>query len=348
MKVLQLLLSPRIGGAETLADALKEHWKNWGVESRVAYLDADGFQTSNRLRRLQRVRTAAQEFAPDIVLSHTALPNAYARLALGRSTTVIPVLHSSADDYSSRTLRHTEILFSRYRREPIIAVSPVARATYTKWFPDNHRIRIIENGVSDPGIVTIGETNKLKVLTLSRVSPAKNPGLWASVAKHFAMKGSRIDFSWIGPVGNEEEVQVVVQGHEVASSHGKFLGALDNGTSVLPDYGLYFHPADRESFGIAVVEAILSGIPVVCSDAVASAVDHNLVAETFKPGDAGSAIEAIERAYLNYSSHLASSPFKREIALQKYSMDKCAASYIEVFESVVKQQPLSSLSGFRR
>ncbi len=108
MRILQILLSPRIGGAETAANSLTSVWREHGHEVDTAFLDARG---AAPVRRLRHIREEVRAFRPDVIVSHSALPNIYARLAVRRSVApVVCVLHSAARDFDDAKLRLAETL----------------------------------------------------------------------------------------------------------------------------------------------------------------------------------------------------------------------------------------------
>ncbi|MFI7495985.1 glycosyltransferase family 4 protein [Kocuria sp. M4R2S49] len=334
MKILQVLLSPRIGGAESLAMGLEKQWANMGVQSSITYLDSSDEQKSSRLQRIRHLRSEFRRYSPDIVLSHSAIPNAYCRAFLPRTATVIPVLHNSADDYKSRTLRYAEHYSLRGRTTPIVAVSEVAKNTYSKWFGFDVDLPIIRNGVDDPGFAPPRTLRPTEVVTLARVTPAKNPELWVNVVEFFRSNSDLVNFDWIGPIENNPQMKAAVSRVAPWENSCAFKGSIPNGASRLKKYHLYFHPADKEALGISVVEAIMTGLPVICSKSVASVVGGDLVAETFEPGNSESAHDAITRALNNFSFHIAASQARRDSALQQFGIHACAMAYIDLFKSI--------------
>lgn len=332
-----MLLSRRIGGAETLASSLEACWHNEGIESKIAYLDTETPGKLSRITRIRNVRSAYKDFLPDIVVPHSALPNAYCRLALPSDAIVVPVLHSSADDYSSKSLWFLERLFQTRRNDSIVAVSEIAKDRYVSRFPNHPCIHVISNGVSDPGYVARHAPTVPKIATLARVASMKNPWLWKHVVDHYSRAQAEIQFEWVGPVELQDNTHLLVEQHNSQVSVGRFVGARTNAAEYLEGYDIYFHPADRESFGIAILEAVMAGLPVVASDAVAHTVGTDLIAETFPAGDMDAATRAIENVIHNYALHMESSLARRNTALARYAISKTANHYAALFGSLVER-----------
>lgn len=334
LRILQVLLSSRIGGAETLAYSLAKEWRQSGIDTDITYLDVQGSNSRSRVRRILDVRRAYKKYQPDVILSHSALPNAYCRLALPRKAAIIPVLHSSADDYSARTLRYLEMAFLKLRNDSIVAVSKTAKEKYTARFPNVSCIKIIENGISDPGFHPRSAPTVPRIVTTARVSAVKNPWLWSSVVAEFESTNTPVSFEWIGPIDSQVKIDSLVKSHNSKSSVGQFLGARAEAAQYLSDYDIYFHPSDREALSMSILEAIMSGLPVVASESVANSMGSNLIAEPFVVGDPTSAVNAIERIRSDYSSYAAAGKERRKFVLNRYGISNTAMSYLNLFDSI--------------
>jgi hypothetical protein len=147
MKILQLLLRPQIGGAETLVASLAAEWRWLGHTSELAYLDPEG-ESTGKLARGLRLRRVIQDIGPDLVVSHSALPNLYSSIVTPRNTPLLSVLHSATDDFDSSLLKAAEAP-SRRRRRTVIAVSRKQVAEYVSHFPRRPQPVLIPNGISN-------------------------------------------------------------------------------------------------------------------------------------------------------------------------------------------------------
>jgi glycosyltransferase involved in cell wall biosynthesis len=199
MKILQLLLRPQIGGAETLAAALATEWERLGHTCVVAYLDPPG-EPVGRISRASRLRRTIREIRPDLVVSHSALPNLYASLVTPRRTPLLTVLHSATDDFASRLLRAAEAR-SRSRARIVIAVSRKQVDEYASHFPDRARPVLIPNGISDDLPRKVARPDRpTRVITMARVASQKEPELWLEVVDAFSSIDPDLSFSWAGPI----------------------------------------------------------------------------------------------------------------------------------------------------
>ena len=182
MKVLQLLLAPAIGGAETLAAGLENGLVPHGFEVRTAYLDPTGSSPS-QAARFRRLRSLVRQVSPDVILAHSALPNFYARLVAGRGLPVLTVLHSASRDFDNRVLRTAELLLQR-RTAAVIAVARPQAEEYEAAFGNRGAVVLVPNGVSSglPDKLTSRDDGTLRVVTLARINQQKDPSTWRAAA----------------------------------------------------------------------------------------------------------------------------------------------------------------------
>ncbi len=338
MKIVQILLSPRIGGAETLAAALAEEWEKTGNSSHIVYLD-DSHDGGSKVARLRVLRRRLRMLEPDIVLSHSALPNVYARLAAPRGTPVVTVLHSATDDFSNRSLRIAE-LFLRFRTSWVVAVSAKQRESYTKHFGTKINMTVIPNGTrTEGGLKTSFAERPLKGVTLSRVAAQKNPDLWVQAVALASKRYPELQFEWWGPVDADGDIQRLVDIHSLHSSPGRFAGSTDEPGGVLTDSDFLFHPSDSEAHSISIIEAAALGIPIVCSSSVAETLDDTVSAVVFQLGDPVAAASAISRVVEDWPTLSRMAQQLAPAVRRTFSMEACADSYLMVIARCLKSRP---------
>lgn len=328
-KITQVLLSDRIGGAETLARSLEREWARVGVESEIAYLDQESSARKSRVKRVLALRASMKRFKPTVVIAHSALPMMYARLASPFSLPIIDVIHSSGADYSAPVFGFLEKL--TYRRSiRAVAVSSVAAAIYEKQV-GRRSVDIIENGVSplsEPKRDS-GEPSKRRVVTLARVAMEKRPEFWADVAGRCGASG--VTFEWYGPWEHDDAAAEFVREHKARGSFGAFMGPTSDPASVLASSDVLFHPSRREAQGVAIIEAAMSGVPVVCSSEVAAGLVSGLVAGVYDEEDGAEGAAQAILSLLNSSDRRDSNGLERaRLAASSYGIGECAKKYLEI------------------
>ena len=212
--------------------------------------------------------------------------------------------------------------------------------------------RVIPLGVDEPPIPGIDDWASVRrqypslegrkiVLFLSRLDPKKGLDMLAEAAGTLAE--SRDDFSVVVAGGGapefEAEVRAIYDRHGL-SERTVFTGMVvgDDKWRLLRAADVFVLPSRHENFGIAVVEAMASGTPVVISDQVDI---HREVAEagaglvtTLEPADVAGAIgrllddpDAAERM----------GRAGEALAARRYSWERVATDVEALYEEVVGQ-----------
>ena len=281
LQVLQLLLSPRIGGAETLASMLGDGLRPRGIDVRTAYLDPRDAASTTRLARISRLRTTLAEARPDVVLSHSALPNLYSRI-VARGIPCITVLHSATHDFDDLKLRIFERLLSP-RTSLVIAVSEHQAAEYRSHF-GRRRVVVVPNGIRDEFFpASVPPEGAPRIVCAARLTAQKDPVTWLAACRKATELHSRLECTWWGPGDDSDAAAREVLTSHIAAPNQRihFPGAAGDVAEAMRGAHVYFHTATREAHPIALLEAAASGLPIVCTKAVADTLPTNLPAATF-------------------------------------------------------------------
>lgn len=290
MKILQVLLSPRVGGAETLATNLEAAWAADGVDSRLVFLDQSAV-SSGMVRRVRRLRAAITLHQPDVVISHSAIPNVYARIA-GTFTKAINlcVLHSAGKDFDGAKLRALEAAL-QFRTAGVVAVSGAQAAEYRSHFP-RAQLEIIPNGINGAFRPSGAHTDGLQIVGVGRVVAQKDPATWVATASRAreVLQASR--WTWIGPTDVDPRFDSLVTKAR-AAGHVDFAGMNADVPGALRRSSLFFHTARREAHSLALLEAAASGLPIVCTREVGETLPAWVVRLEFSAGDVNDAVRAL-------------------------------------------------------
>lgn len=342
LKVVQVLLSPRIGGAEALVSSLDRHWRGSSVESTTVYVDPAAGRTSNRFKRIGHLRSEFQRVRPDVVLAHSAIPNVYARIAAPLGVPVVTVLHSASDDFSGSKMRLVERLLLR-RTAQVVAVSATQGRQYESHFGVGEKLTVIPNGIRDDiRLRTEFQAKPKRFLTLARVAPQKNPRVWIEAVQQIEDLSLDFDFTWAGPISDDPGTVDEVQGFTGRSSIGRFLGPTVDPASAYETADALFHPSDREAHSIGILEAAAAGLPIVCSRSVMDTVPRLIRASTFEDGDAASAVKAILDLEAHWEERASEALAVAPLVQEQYSIAHCARKYALLCEDLLNRRPLRS------
>jgi glycosyltransferase involved in cell wall biosynthesis len=229
----------------------------------------------SRVELVSRLRMMIAEEStrrPAIVHTHLFGGDFYGALSRGlsqgmRLPRLVSTLHGIDRDDSS--LRRLARRWAVRRMDRVVAVSgAVARYAKQNLGVREDRIEVIPNGVDISRIVARGNRpfhEVPRLLIVGRLGPEKGHGVLfdalASVSPPW-----RLDVVGSGIL--ERELRERAERLGIAS-RVVFLGERDDVGSLLSDADLFCFPSKWEGMGLALVEAMAAGVPILASDLLA-------------------------------------------------------------------------------
>lgn len=298
--IAQVLLSDRIGGAETLAATLASQWSAAGVSSQTVYLDLS-HERQSRSRRVWSLQARLHALSPRYIVAHSLLPARYVRMIPRIPAPVIYVLHSASDDYTAKWSQLLERAQQR-RTFATVSVSKQQAEVFHSHFP-RVECTVIPNPVGEGFRVDPmkGASKPLRAVSLARVTTQKRPDTWIEIVQQGSLLG--MEFDWVGPFGDPAD-EVYLRGSISRLSCARFQGESHDVRAVLERADLLLHTSDREAaLPIAILEAAAMGIPIVCSEMVAKLTDLPIPLLTFRAGRATEAVEVLRELSEDWSHY---------------------------------------------
>lgn len=293
MRILQLVQSLARGGAERVLLDLASALPAAGHEGLVAVLREEGgfgeeeypgigariLLPPGELRWPRYVPRAARalsrllgEWRPDVLLAHT--PNiAAVAAAAGGAVPGIQVIHWHWGPFAGEglvRLRRRALArwtFRRLGRRGIVVSAPQVGDSARFLGCPEPRLRCVENGV-DPGrfrFVPRTPSRQPGIVVLGSLTPVKRPELAVRAFEVLARShpGARLVFVGEGPLRPALER---ICGESGPGGAVSFSGNRAGVADILGECDLLWHPSRSEGFGLAVAEAMASGLPVVAAD----------------------------------------------------------------------------------
>ena len=177
-----------------------------------------------------------------------------------------------------------------------------------------------ERGPGGTGALVLGAISEVKRPDMALEVAAHSPGLELTIA------GAPLD--WTG----EELLARLRERAAQPDLAGRvtFTGQVDDPRPLLAAAGCLLHCSDRDAFGIALVEALASGTPVVAPAAGGPGeIADTSCGRTFHPGDAGAAAAAVAEVLANRDELSAGA--RRRAA--EFSVERMRAAYAELLPS---------------
>lgn len=301
MKLLHLVHTPRHSGAEILVrDLCLQHVRN-GITCAVAAFDEGTPEFSSELaklrsegvsiftppaaggrwRRLATYARAMRSFRPDAIFGHSFLPAAYGRLArlmAAPRARFIKVLHSSSDDYQSPPVRVVERLLQG-STDAIITVAPGAAYHYRRRFRRSPPIVLVPNGISlEPIQSAVAQRDRIResfglsegdrlLLQVGRIAPIKNQRLALQATLPLLKANPNVRLWFAGVVEDPAYHAALLADIEGSGVVDRIrdLGARSDIPDLLGAADIYLMPSAAEAQGLAFLEALASGVPIVAS-----------------------------------------------------------------------------------
>lgn len=300
----------------------------------------------------RQVADALVEFRPDLVHAHEPLvPSVGMYASRYRAAPIVATFHAYADRAYTFSML-VPVLRPVWRRlSARIAVSEAAGRFVTSRFREDG-VHVIPNGV-DTALFARAEPARLpggrRVLFVNRLEPRKGFGVMVQAFRRLA--STHPDLALV-VAGDGPERGAIDRLPTSVREHVVMLGNVphDRLPSVHAASDVFCAPAiGRESFGIVLVEALSSGLPVVASDipGYREVVRDRVNALLTPPGDPDAVADAVALLLkdADLSKRLAEAGLQ---AARRYSWDTVVGEIETVYREVVDQWSGPGGRGARR
>jgi glycosyltransferase involved in cell wall biosynthesis len=292
MKVLHVITGLDAGGAELQLAMILRHTRH---ESDVVTLYnpgpvADmireqgtsvrdiGMQRNTELAALLRLRKIIKDGRYDVVHTHLYRAQIYARPAarLAGTPVVLTTEHSIGETHIERRkmTRGVRALYltSEKFSDATIAVSDIVKDRLVRWGVRPNKVTVIPNGVDTDELgFNAGARERVReqfgigpdtyVLgALGRLDPNKRVDLTMEAAR--PLLGDRCKILVIGRGEDQARLEAAAKRLGV-TEHVIFGGYQKDTTAMLAAFDLYVAASLQETFGLSVLEALASGLPVL-------------------------------------------------------------------------------------
>ena len=193
------------------------------------------------------------------------------------------------------------------------------------------RARLAVTLNSPPGSIVIG--------VVAQLIPRKGHALLLDCLQEVISRHPEVQVLCFGRGPQERELRRRIAAHGLAE-HVRLMGFRDDLAVLMPGLDLLVHPARREGLGVAVLEAMSCGIPVVASDAggIPDIVEHERSGLLFASGDSRELCAAILRMLDDEALRLRLARAGRERVKSRFSVQRMSRRYMEVYNRVLSDR----------
>ena len=237
-----------------------------------------GMERNTQLSALLRLRSIIAEGRYDVVHTHLYRTQIYARPAarLAGTPVVLTTEHSIGETHIERRKMTTGVrglyLASELFSDATIAVSDMVKDRLIRWGVPARKITVIPNGMDAAGLAfdqtarhrvreQFGISSDTYVIgSLARLDPNKRIDLVVEAA--LPMLGERCKILVIGSGEDQGRLEAAVA-RLGATDHVIFGGFQPDTAAMMAAFDLYVAASVQETFGLSVLEAMASGLPVL-------------------------------------------------------------------------------------
>jgi glycosyltransferase involved in cell wall biosynthesis len=289
MRILQLILAPRLSGAEMLVKGLAiDHQQNGHTVCIASLLPAyDDFALAagelaahrvtclfparryERFGRLLFLYRAIRRFKPDVIFAHATIPALYVR-ALPVRVPIIWVMHSGVNDFLENNLLQRAERILSLRAKAVIGVSQKKVDEYLNAIGRHPALLVVPNGVDAERFRNVrsdAPAPTKRIVQMGRYIVEKGQFETVRAFKRLlefepdarlflcGVIEDRAYFSAVAALADELGV----------ASRVEITGAQSNVAEILGTSSVFAMPSRFEAHSIGFLEALASGIPVVAN-----------------------------------------------------------------------------------
>ena len=299
MKILQIIPNLKKGGAERLVlnicqelqkrENIKVKLITFSNENEYPYLTKNidwsiipsiftPSITKKHLKKTDRLQSFIDNYKPDIIHSHLWEADIVSRQIQCSNAIWFSHQHNNSGVLKTKILPiskreitdiyEKKLMLKRYDgvKNNFIAVSPTSLNFLKKSLPKRFqdKIHTLPNAIN---LSSFNHSNnlpldKLRLINIGKFDHNKNQKFALEIATKLDAKNIDFEFHFVGNGILFEAIKIEVKNR--ALNYKVFLhGNVDNISKLLKESNIYIHTAKSESFGLTIIEAMASGLPVI-------------------------------------------------------------------------------------
>jgi len=289
----------------------------------------------------------ARSHAVQIVHAHLGRDYPLAALAAGRSSAQLVLT------------RHVMFPLGRVhkltlrRTARVIAVSqPVAAALRSQAIFKSEIISVIHNGIDAESFATAKiasspNQKKLRVGTVGELAPVKRHEDFVRVAQGICAERDDVEFIIAGEDKSRDGENRNRLARLIADAHlgdrVQLIGWTEDIANLLASFDLFVSTSESESFGMAIVEAMAAGIPLVATetDGAREVIEANVTGRLVPVGDAEAIAGSINELLSDPAERARLGANAQQATRQRFGLERMVDETVRLYEEVVREAAIS-------
>jgi len=371
MRILQIISSGGLYGAEQVVLNLARHFPQMAHESQIAVfenLHAPNTHIAEAAAALRlpaqlipcrgrfdwdavaRLRSLAQSYSPDVVHMHGYKADIYGYAAVRRlQTAKVSTCHGWGDN--TLALRAYGVIdrWALRRFDLVVAVSTAIAETLRRAGLPPAKIRVIDNGIEVADLETdtpilrrdLGLDSKcILVGAIGRLSPEKGFAVLLAAARIVVQQHPEVKFVVVGDGPERRKLEDLTR---QSGLEGKvfWAGRRDDMPGVYASLDIQVQPSLKEGLPMTILEGLAAGKPVVATrvGAVDNVIADRKTGLLVAPSDAEKLAHAIQRLVGDPALRLQLAKAGHELVKTKFSSRQMAAKYLAAYAELPTGQP---------
>lgn len=280
----------------------------------------------------------------DLVHTHHNFSGSVARILTRKKG--IPIINTEHRDHTSYSLLQNIINFPTLPlADRIISNSQVTQDSF-RWYErlliDHDQLEVVHNGVDIERIQKVisdaktSEDDTFRVCTAARMVPVKNQSALVRAFDSVVDQHPNSELIFLGDGPLRDDLEQLTNNLKI-TDNVQFRGEVSRERvyEVFAQSDVFAIPSHAEGFCVAAVEAMATGLPVVASDIP---IFHEVVGDSglfIDQTDPDDIAETVLELRGNETEYQKRSRMAKERATTKFSLDKCAEAYYEIYKEVL-------------
>ena len=227
---------------------------------------------------ISSLKNEIENFNPDVIHSHLYLSELYSRSVFNIRIKWFTHLHDNIFQFRNfdvKTLFNKRLLvnylekkylFNKYQLNGGNNFIAVSNDTYryAKRVCGNYPVFLLNNFIDTNKFYFQNkrDLSKIKIINVGSFTKNKNQKFFIEIAKDLLKRDLDFEITLIGYGAMKIQLEELVQKNNLVD-YFKFTGSVMNVEDYLNNSNIYVHVAISESFGISLLEAMATGLPVV-------------------------------------------------------------------------------------
>ena len=289
----------------------------------------------NSFRTISRMKKIIRQHNPDVIHSHLFEVTVLSRLATSKNDNFFFTIHNimSKDAFEVNRMSVFAERVTYKKRHTIIGVSQQALNDYNKWIGIKGKSFVLYNYVKQSFFDASYDYNRdiqnaFKLVAVGNLRRQKN--YFALLEAIHLLKDHPIHLDIYGSGDLEKELLDKINKERL---NVRLMGRTNDVSAVLPAYHAYIMPSLFEGFGIAPMEAMAAGMPVLLSNLEVFKEVAEDFPVYFDPANPSTMADAIKYAYDNWQQVKSKAQKGKSMIKQKVSREVYFSNLIKIYNS---------------